>query len=30
MQKTGCSEIKAKKALEETEGDLTEAILRLS
>ena len=30
MEKTGCSEIKAKKALEESEGDLTEAILSLS
>ena len=30
MEKTSCSENQAKKALEETEGDLTEAILTLS
>src|SRR4030042_4943605 len=30
IEKTGCSEKQAKKALEETNGDLTEAILNLS
>ncbi|MFA7707780.1 MAG: nascent polypeptide-associated complex protein [Candidatus Pacearchaeota archaeon] len=30
IEKTGCSENEAKQALEEAEGDLTEAILNLS
>ena len=30
IEKTGCSEEKAKEALEKTDGDLTEAILYLS
>ena len=30
IEKTGCSEEQAKKALEDTGGDLTEAILNLS
>ncbi|MDD5193520.1 MAG: nascent polypeptide-associated complex protein [Candidatus Nanoarchaeia archaeon] len=30
IEKTGCSETEAKKALEKTEGDLAEAILSLS
>ena len=30
IQKTGCSEEQAKKALENTEGDLIEALLNLS
>lgn len=29
MEKTGCSEQEAKKALEEADGDLTEALIRL-
>ncbi|MDP2925346.1 MAG: nascent polypeptide-associated complex protein [Nanoarchaeota archaeon] len=30
MEKTGCSEVEAKKALKDSNGDLTEAILSLS